>query len=515
MRRVLSGGLIGLVVTAALAGAAMQGTSLAGDPGEGRDGPTAQLDAQLRAVLAQHGFTGRVEESLIARLGRPLDPQLADLGRLIFFDRILSLHNDTSCAACHGPAWGFGDSQSIAIGVGNNGISGPDRFGARNQRRAPMVLNSAFYPRQMLNGRFESLSGDPFDNTLGFKFPPPEGVTKFPPNDPLIRILLAAQAHLPATELVEMAGFTGTAGTIGPEFDQFDDGLGQPVPPPDASGFRNEPIRAAVVARFNANEQYRGMFARVLGVSAKDPIEFHMIARALAEFQLSLTLANAPIDRFARGMSAAMSPAQKRGALLFFGRARCVECHAVAGESNEMFSDFRTHVIAVPQIAPIFGAPSEGHPNGNVKFDGPGNDEDFGAEQVTGDPGDRYAFRTSPLRNVMVQPQFFHNGAFTVLEDAIRHHLNVVASASSYDPNVAGVDLDLRQRLGPTQPLLDRLDPILATPINLTTDEFHDLLFFVRDGLLDSRAVPQSLCRITPASVPSGMAVGVFQDCLH
>jgi cytochrome c peroxidase len=510
----LLGGAMGLLASAALAGATTPGAArlvpgAAGDRG---------LDRELRRVLGQHGFTGRVGFTVEARLGRPLDPRLAELGRLIFFDNILSLHNDTSCASCHGPAWGFGDSQSIAIGVGNNGISGPDRFGARNQRRAPSVINSAFYPRQMLNGRFESLSGDSFDNSMGFRFPPPEGTVAFPPNDPLVRTLTAAQAHLPPTDLVEMAGFTGTAGTIGPEYDQFDDGLGQPVPPPDASGFRNGPIRAAVVARFNATARYRRLFRNVLGLPPGRPIDYPMIARALAEFQVSLTLMDAPIDRFARGLNAAMTTAQKRGAFLFFGRARCVECHAVAGESNEMFTDFRNHVLAVPQIAPVFGAPVTDplpRPNGNVKFDGPGKDEDFGAEQVTGNAGDRYAFRTSPLRNAAVQPHFFHNGAFSTIEDAIRHHLDAVASANSYDPVVAGVDADLQLRRGPTQPMLDRLDPILATPVDLTPDEFQDLLVFVRDGLLDARALPLSLCLLTPASVPSGIPVGIFQDCLH
>jgi len=85
-------------------------------------------------------------------------------------------------------------------------------------------------------------------------FPLPEGVTRFPPNNPIIRTLLAAQAHLPPTELVEVAGFTGTAGTIGPEFDSFDDGKGSVVPPPDQSGSRNEPIRQAVLARLNADQ---------------------------------------------------------------------------------------------------------------------------------------------------------------------------------------------------------------------------------------------------------------------
>ena len=81
-----------------------------------------------------------------------------------------------------------------------------------------------------------------------------------------------------------------------------------------------------------------------------------------------------------------------------------------------MFSDFQDHVIGVPQIVPRVT---------NSVFDGPLANEDFGREEVTGDPADRYKFRTSPLRNVALQPTFMHNGAFTSLEAAVRHHLNV------------------------------------------------------------------------------------------
>ena len=143
-----------------------------------------------------------------------------------------------------------------------------------------------------------------------------------------------------------------------------------------------------------------------------------------------VTFANAPIDRFARGELRALTVAEKEGALLFFGAARCSVCHSVAGQSNEMFSDFKEHVIGVPQITPSLT---------NATFDGPGLNEDSGLEQATGDPSDRYKFRTSPLRNVAVQPTFMHNGAFTRLEDAIRHHLDVVASA---DTGAADRDLD-------------------------------------------------------------------------
>ena len=58
-------------------------------------------------------------------------------------------------------------------------------------------------------------------------------------------------------------------------------------------------------------------------------------------------------------------------------------------------------------------------------------------------PMTRYRFRTSPIRNVAVQPTFMHNGAFTKLEDAVRHHLNVFHSALNYTPASQNLPDDL------------------------------------------------------------------------
>jgi cytochrome c peroxidase len=173
-----------------------------------------------------------------------------------------------------------------------------------------------------------------------------------------------------------------------------------------------------------------------------------------------------------------------------------------------MFSDFRMHVVGVPQIAPAFGVGK-----GNMIFDGPGHDEDFGLEQVTGNAADRYKFRTSPLRNAAVQAAFFHNGSFRRLRDAVRHHLDVFESARNYDPVSAGIDKDLTLRLGPIEPVLARIDPLLARPIRLTPGEFEDLVTFVRDGLLDDRVRRQNLCALIPVTVPSGALPLRFEGC--
>ena len=84
----------------------------------------SQTDHELSAVLEQHGFTGTVGSSVEDRLGRKIDNHLADLGRNLFFDTLGGLNNDNNCAGCHAPSAGFGDTQSIAIGIDNNGIVG-------------------------------------------------------------------------------------------------------------------------------------------------------------------------------------------------------------------------------------------------------------------------------------------------------------------------------------------------------------------------------------------------------
>ena len=46
------------------------------------------VDVMLQSRLARSGFTGRIASTLEPRLGRHLDRQLADLGRLLWFDPI-------------------------------------------------------------------------------------------------------------------------------------------------------------------------------------------------------------------------------------------------------------------------------------------------------------------------------------------------------------------------------------------------------------------------------------------
>ena len=159
-----------------------------------------------------------------------------------------------------------------------------------------------------------------------------------------------------------------------------------------------------------------------------------------------------------------------------------------------MFTDFKEHAIAVPQLVPQLT---------NNQFDGVGGNEDFGREDFTGEATDRYAFRTPSLRNVAVEAAYMHDGAFTSLAAAIRHHLNARASLLDYDPHAQHLPPDLTGPIGPRAPLLAALDPLLASRI-FTASEFDDLVTFVRDALLDPRATPINLRKLVPAELPSG-----------
>ncbi len=167
-----------------------------------------------------------------------------------------------------------------------------------------------------------------------------------------------------------------------------------------------------------------------------------------------------------------------------------------------MFTDFKEHAIGVPQLVPQLT---------NNQFDGPEANQDYGREGFTGDQQDRYKFRTPSLRNVAVEAAYMHDGAFTNLVAAIRHHLNARASLRAYDPAKQGLPQDLAGPIGPREPLLAALDLRAANPVKLTPAEIDDLVRFVRDALLDPRATPANLRHFVPPTLPSGNAPLSFE----
>lgn len=87
----------------------------------------------------------------------PKTPERAALGRLLFFDPILSGANDMSCATCHHPDLGFTDTRGLSMGKGGHGL-GPDRAGGSVVRRgAPTLWNATYNHLQFWDGRAADL----------------------------------------------------------------------------------------------------------------------------------------------------------------------------------------------------------------------------------------------------------------------------------------------------------------------------------------------------------------------
>lgn len=488
-----------------------------------KSGPD-ELDIQLYSILEQNGFDGLIQEQLEIKLGRQLNYAKVNLGRLVFFDPAFGLHQDNSCAGCHAVTAGFGDSQPIAIGVNNNDTVGERRSGPRNQRRTPSVINTAFYPNLMWNGRFASFTNDPFDNSNGFKFPAPEDSIFNTGSDYVNQIshLLVAQAHIPFTELAEMAGFTTKPGDGFTLFDDcgeidfsiFNDAKGLRVPPVDpainSSNFR---IRDKILVIVNENAAYKKLFGHIYpDVKNGGDINFIMIGEVLAEFEFSLTFAKAPLDRYALGNKHALTDAEKRGAIIFFTKGKCVTCHAVSGSSNQMFSDFDMHNAGVPQIHPVFGIGTGNVPFSSIEcFKSVTGTLDFGREEFTGDTADRYKFRSSPLRNLKAQAGYFHNGSFKLLEDALNFHLNPAVNIKTYIPSQYGIPQDLEYDSADMADVMKTLHPVLKEGINLSDDEKTDLLAFLTEGLYDKRIADEELKKLIPDHLPSGKKLPHFE----
>ena len=86
-----------------------------------------------------------------ASVPAPADNQVnaarSELGKMLFFDPRLSGSNWISCATCHNPALGWSDGLPTAIGNGQKVLG----------RATPSILNSAYNPLQMWDGRFRTL----------------------------------------------------------------------------------------------------------------------------------------------------------------------------------------------------------------------------------------------------------------------------------------------------------------------------------------------------------------------
>jgi cytochrome c peroxidase len=131
---------------------------------------------------------------------------------------------------------------------------------------------------------------------------------------------------------------------------------------------------------------------------------------------------------------------------------------------------------------------------------------DFGCGNITGKPADDFTFRTPPLRNAAVTGPWMHNGAYTTLEAAVRHHLDPTSALVSYDPSQLAPALQPRVRNDPAtiHQILAAVDPLVSRPVVLRDHDVGDLLAFLHS--LTSPTLG-TLPQVIPDAVPSGLPV--------
>ena len=217
------------------------------------------LDTQLRQNIGGWGVVP------ILPVGQQ-DPALVELGRSLFFDKILSGNRDVACATCHTMVDHAADALSLPIGTGGVGTGGARTLGAGRQfvpRNAPSLLNQGlglFY--LFWDGRVNEEGG------VG-QFRTPTGVT-MPPE---VRSLLGAQAMLPVLNRAEMRGDAGDRDVAGDP--------NELATIPDESPSQ---VWAAAMRRLLAIQEYQAKFAAAYPSLPASSLGFAHAANAIAAF---------------------------------------------------------------------------------------------------------------------------------------------------------------------------------------------------------------------------------------
>lgn len=406
---------------------------------------TTALDEELTALAGQLLLSG---DPSLGRILPTIDAPLSQLGMQLFFSKALSGDQDVACVSCHHPFLGGGDNLHLPVGVaaetpdllgsGRRHRSGAPGFdgGPTVPRNAPTTFNLAFWDSVLFHdGRIESFDKTPGRSGAGSALRTPD-VLFSQPDDQAQGTLANAQARFPVTSPEEMRGFTFEIGN------------------------NNAAVRDHLTNRINGElpelssnrwlEAFQTGFARPAATS-EELIKFSNITHAIAQYEESQVFIDNPWENYLSGQQDSLSGDAKLGALLFFGKAGCSNCH-----TGDFFTDEAFHVVGMPQI-------------GRGKGDGPSQDGDFGRFRETGLEQDRFAFRTPSLLNVAVTGPYGHAGGYTELEDAVRHHSNPRSAIENYDLSQLPPGMQTDNFYANTLSAVQQLEGLQATGDSLLT----------------------------------------------
>jgi len=193
--------------------------------------------------------------------------------------------------------------------------------------------------------------------------------------------------------------FVNLAWTIFPHF--FWDGRAASLEE-QAKGPIINPIEMGVdshevmITKLTNIDGYKPYFNEVFG---DDAITIDRVAQAIADYERTRMSGNSPYDRWQDGDETAVSEQVKLGNEMFFGKAKCNQCHF-----GQNFTDNRFHNLGV------------GWDPATQEF------ADIGRFEISEAEEDKGAFKTPGLREVSKHPPFMHDGSMETLRETVVHY---------------------------------------------------------------------------------------------
>ena len=227
-----------------------------------------------------------------------------------------------------------------------------------------------------------------------------------------------------------------------------------------------------MVGRLRSSEEYIALFSQAFRVEGPAAVDATNVGIAISAYLTTLVSFDSRFDKYLRGEAVSISASERRGFSLFTGRAACASCHfppTYAGYVPPSFIDSESEIIGVPLRHDTVKA---------IADPDPGRAGGIDRENALIYRG---SFKTPTVRNIALTAPYFHNGAYTNLEDVV----DLYARGGG-----RGIGLDV-----PFQTLpFDNL--------NLSTQDRTDLIAFM-NALTDTTGLTRRPSRLPKVSTPS------------
>ena len=191
------------------------------------------------------------------------------------------------------------------------------------------------------------------------------------------------------------------------------------------------PETVDVIRKIRAMPDYAGKFEAAFGAAG---VNEGTVGAALAGYQRTLVSGGSRFDRWRYGGDkTALNTSEQAGFAIFAGKGRCIACHSV-GDKEALFADGRFHNTGIGfargrgadparrysvQLAP--GVFTQLRESELASVSEP-TQQDTGRHEVTGQPNDKWAYRTPTLRNVALTGPYMHDGSLPTLEAVIEYY---------------------------------------------------------------------------------------------